>query len=88
MPYFGLDEPKLVNQDFSIIKKIPIPAVMESFSVDIRFEFFNAFNHSNFGTLQTNITSSSFGKMTSTVDTVRGGGVTSRIMQWAVRVNW
>lgn len=85
LPYFGLEGPKFVNQDFSIIKRIDI---WEQLNMDIRFEFFNAFNHPNFGGLQTNITSSSFGKLTNTVDTVRGGGVTARIIQWAVRVNW
>jgi hypothetical protein len=85
LPYFGLDGPKFVNQDFSIIKRIDI---WESLNMDIRFEFFNAFNHPNFGGLTTNIESSSFGELSNTVDTVRGGGVTSRIIQWAVRVNW
>jgi hypothetical protein len=26
--------------------------------------------------------------MSAIVDTVRGGGVTSRIIQWALRINW
>lgn len=51
-------------------------------------EFFNAFNTPNFRGLQLGIDSSSFGKMTATVDNVRGGGVTSRIIQWALRINW
>ncbi len=64
---------------------------------EIRFEFFNAFNTPNFGTLvgaqlvsgnQTTIDSSNFGKFNAIVDTVRGGGVTARIIQWAVRFNW
>lgn len=88
LPYFGLDGPKFVNQDFSIIKQIGIPAISESFNMDIRFEFFNAFNHPNFGGLTTNVTSNAFGELSNTVDTVRGGGVTSRIIQWAVRINW
>jgi hypothetical protein len=88
LPYFGINGPRFVNQDFSIIKRIPIPAVSEGFNLDLRFEFFNAFNHPNFGTLTTNVTSSSFGKLTDTVDTVRGGGVNTRIIQWAFRVNW
>ncbi|MGH9814839.1 MAG: hypothetical protein ACRD6I_02050 [Candidatus Acidiferrales bacterium] len=88
LPYLGLDGPKFVNQDFSVIKRIDI---WEQLNTEIRFEFFNAFNHPNFGGLQTSIdgtAASSFGKLTNTVDTVRGGGVTARIIQWAVRVNW
>ncbi|MGH9858594.1 MAG: hypothetical protein ACRD5F_01085, partial [Candidatus Acidiferrales bacterium] len=85
LPYFGLDGPKFVNQDFSVIKRIDI---WEQLNMDIRFEFFNAFNHPNFGSLTTNIDSSNFAKLNNTVDTVRGGGVTARIIQWAVRVNW
>jgi hypothetical protein len=56
--------------------------------MEIRMEFFNVFNHPNFTGLQTGIDGSTFGQATGIVDTVRGGGVTSRIIQWAIRVNW
>ncbi|MCS6951913.1 MAG: carboxypeptidase-like regulatory domain-containing protein [Bryobacterales bacterium] len=88
LPWFGLNAPRFFNQDFGIIKRTPIRSVGESFNFEIRLEMFNAFNNPNFTSLQTGIDSASFGKMTSTVDTVRGGGVTARIIQWAVRVNW
>ncbi len=88
LPFFGFDMPSFFNQDFSILKKINVPSVSESFNVDIRFEFFNVFNHPNFGTPVLDIASSSFGKLNAIVDTVRGGGVTSRIVQWVLRVNW
>lgn len=88
LPFLGLNSPRFFNQDFMIAKRIRVPSVSERFNLEIRFEFFNAFNNPNFAGLQTGIDSSSFGKLTSTVDTVRGGGVTSRIIQWAFKVNW
>lgn len=85
LPFLGLDAPRFINTDMSVIKRVPIA---ESMNFEIRLEFFNAFNHPNFGGLTTSIDSSSFGKLTNTVDTVRGGGVTARIIQWAARFNW
>ena len=49
-------------------------------------ELFNAFNHANFRTLSNIIDSANFGQLTEIVDTVRG--VNSRIIQWALRINW
>jgi hypothetical protein len=40
--------PKLVNADFSVIKNTHIPNISETFNVQLRFEFFNIFNHANF----------------------------------------
>ncbi len=88
LPTLGLNTPRFFNQDFSVIKRTTIPSISEQFSFEIRFEFFNLFNNPNFASLQTGIDSSTFGRLTSTVDTVRGGGVTSRLIQWAVRLNW
>jgi hypothetical protein len=90
LPYLGFNAPSFFNQDFSIIKRTNVPSVSESFNVELRLELFNALNHPNFTftAAQNTIDSSSFGRVTSIVDTVRGGGVTSRIIQWAVRVNW
>lgn len=87
-PFLGLNAPKFVNQDFGITKRTSIPSISEAFNVEVKFEFFNAFNHPNFGGLTTGIDAATFGQLTSIVDTVRGGGVTSRIIQWALRVNW
>jgi len=88
LPYNGLNSPTFFNQDFSVIKKTMIPAVSETFGFEIRMEFFNAFNHANFTTLQTDINSSTFGQLTGVVDAVRGGGVNTRVIQWALRINW
>ncbi|HEV8133009.1 MAG TPA: carboxypeptidase-like regulatory domain-containing protein [Acidobacteriota bacterium] len=88
LPFFGLNGPQFFNQDFSIIKRTPVAAISEQFNFEFRFEFFNALNHANFTSLNSQIDGSSFGKATSIVDTVRGGGVQSRIIQWALRINW
>jgi hypothetical protein len=40
--------PGLVDVDFSLIKNTRVPAISESFNVQLRFEFFNVFNHANF----------------------------------------
>lgn len=85
LPFFGLDAPFFINQDLGITKRT---AITETTNFEIRFEFFNMMNHPNFGGPSTNIDNTDFGKLTNTVDTVRGGGVTARIIQWAVRFNW
>ncbi|MCL6481139.1 MAG: hypothetical protein K6U02_05375, partial [Firmicutes bacterium] len=88
MPWLGFDLPRFFNQDLSIIKETPIPSISERFNFQIRFEFFNAFNTPNFVGASNDIDNSNFGQLTSQVDTVRGGGVTSRIIQWVLRINW
>jgi hypothetical protein len=88
LPYNGFDSPSFFNQDFSVRKQTFVPAVSENFNFEIRMEFFNAFNNPNFTGQTTGIDSTTFGQLSSIVDTVRGGGVTSRIIQWALRINW
>ena len=88
LPFLGINAPRFFNQDVGIAKRTRIPSISDRFDVELRLELFNAFNNPNFTGLQTGIDSSTFGKLTATVDTVRGGGVTSRIIQWALRINW
>ncbi len=88
LPFVGPNAPRFFDQDMSIIKRTPVHKISETFNVEIRFEFFNAFNTPNFTGLSNNINDNNFGQLTSSVDTVRGGGVTSRIIQWALRINW
>jgi hypothetical protein len=88
LPYFGYNGPRFIDQDLGILKRTNISKLSEKFNFEVRFEFFNLFNHPNFGGLSTSIEDSNFGQLTNTVDTVRGGGVTSRLIQWALRVNW
>ncbi|HKW34239.1 MAG TPA: carboxypeptidase-like regulatory domain-containing protein [Candidatus Acidoferrum sp.] len=90
-PFNGWNGPNIFNQDLSVIKRTNVPRLGEHFNFEIRLEAFNALNHPSFQTPaagNTSLLSTSFGQLTSIVDTVRGGGVTSRIVQWAIRVNF
>jgi hypothetical protein len=40
--------PSLVNVDFSVVKNTHVPSISDAFNVQLRFEFFNIFNHANF----------------------------------------
>jgi len=40
--------PRLVNVDLSLVKNIRIPRISEAFSLQLRVEAFNIFNHANF----------------------------------------
>jgi hypothetical protein len=90
-PYNGWNGPNIFNQDLSVIKRTNFPKLGERFNFEIRLEAFNAFNHPSFqppGAGNTSLLSTSFGQLTSNVDTVRGGGVNSRIVQWGIRLNF
>jgi len=56
--------PGIINTDFGLGKRIPIT---ESMAIQIRAEFFNIFNHTNFLNPVGNITSSQFGEVTSSM---------------------
>jgi hypothetical protein len=70
--------PGLEDEDLSLFKRFPIA---ETESVELRFEFFDAFNHPSFGNPSTNISTSgaNFGKVTS------GTTAGPRIMQIAAK---
>jgi hypothetical protein len=90
-PFNGWNGPSIFNQDLSVIKRTSIRKISEQFNFEIRLEAFNVLNHPSFqpppaGT--TSLLSTSFGQLTDVVDTVRGGGINSRVVQWAVRVNF
>jgi hypothetical protein len=57
--------PGFNNTDFGILKRTQIK---ENFAFDIRFEFFNIFNHAQFMNPSGNISDSSFGLVTNTRD--------------------
>ncbi len=98
VPFLGFEGPKFFNQDLSVVKRTSVPAISENFNFEIRLEAFNVFNHPSFQTpfaldnsnnpLTANMQSTQFGKLTDIVDTVRGGGINSRVVQWAIRVNF
>jgi len=82
IPYLGLVGPRFFDQDLSLVKDTQIK---ERLNFEIRLEAFDLFNNPNFGGAQLSTDGTTFGQLTTTVDTARGGGVTSRIVQWAAR---
>ena len=69
------------NTDIAIIKRTPIPILGESGNLEFRTEFFNAFNHTQFGNPSGNVSSAAFGTITSTA-------VNPRIMQFGLKLNF
>lgn len=61
--------PDFVNTDFSVIKRFALPG--EGRSLDFRAEFFNLFNHAQFGAPIADVSQSGFGGVNSTVNNPR-----------------
>ncbi|HYW43912.1 MAG TPA: carboxypeptidase regulatory-like domain-containing protein [Bryobacteraceae bacterium] len=85
LPYLGFSGPRFFDQDASIVKNIQIK---EALRFEMRLEAYDLFNNANFNGAQLSLDGTTFGQLTSTQDTARGGGVTSRIVQWAVRLHF
>lgn len=69
-PRAPVSGPRFVNTDFSLIKHFPLP--YEGMRVDFRAEFFNLFNHAQFGNPNPDINAGSqFGVINSTVGNPR-----------------
>ena len=67
VPVFG---PRFVNTDFSLIKQFKLP--WENMGLNFRAEFFNLFNHAQFGAPISDINNvPGFGKVNSTVNNPR-----------------
>ncbi len=60
-----LDGPPTTRVDFTLSKSVKFS---ESMRVQLRGEVFNIFNHTNFTTLSTNVTSATFGQVTNVRD--------------------
>lgn len=81
--YFGtsprgvLYGPGRDNSDISIVKQLP---VVREMGFELRGEFFNVFNHTNFGMPDNNTGDVTFGKVSSALD--------PRIIQVAGRFSW
>jgi hypothetical protein len=84
--YYG---PGLVNFDLAVAKDLPLS---ERFRLNFRADLFNLFNHTNFSNPIATYTSSSFGKITSTVGNATsgtGGAIGgARLAQFALRLNF
>jgi hypothetical protein len=61
--------PGFVNTDFSVIKQFALPR--EGMGLNFRAEFFNLFNHAQFGLPVNDINASGFGAVNSTVNNPR-----------------
>jgi len=70
--------PHFSNVDLGVAKSFPLFG--EKYRLQFRADAFNAFNHPNFGLPDTNITSSTFGVITTLV-----GQETARVLQFALR---
>jgi hypothetical protein len=82
LPYNGFEGPHFFDQDLSMIKDIQL---FERLHFQARLEAFDVFNNANFAGPSLSTDSTTFGQLTSTFDTARGGGVTSRIVQWSMK---
>jgi hypothetical protein len=66
------------NIDFSVFKNIPLT---ERFNLQFRTEFFNLFNHTNFGNPTSSLDSASYG-------TIRSTSVNARLVQFALKLSF
>jgi hypothetical protein len=71
--------PDFVNTDFSIIKQFALPR--EGMGLNFRAEFFNLFNHAQFGLPVSDINASGFGAVNSTVNN-------PRLVQFALKLTF
>jgi hypothetical protein len=71
--------PDFVNSDFSVIKQFALP--WESMGLNFRAEFFNLFNHTQFGTPVNDFNSPGFGAVNSTVNN-------PRLVQFALKLTF
>ncbi|PYT27930.1 MAG: hypothetical protein DMG57_16600 [Acidobacteria bacterium] len=69
--------PGVVNTDFGMAKRI---AITESMAIEVRAEFFNIFNHTQFGNPSGNVSSSRFGLV--------GSAASPRIGQVSAKFYW
>jgi hypothetical protein len=70
--------PDFVNTDFSVIKQFPLPREM---GLNFRAEFFNLFNHAQFGLPVNDISAVGFGAVNSTVNN-------PRLVQFALKLTF
>jgi hypothetical protein len=85
LSFNSISGPMFFDQDLSLVKDTKI---WEGVKFQIRLEAFDVFNNTNFSGAQLNTDGTTFGQLTTTFDTARGGGVTARIVQWAARVTF
>ena len=69
------------NSDFAVIKRTPIGWLREGANVEFRTEFFNVFNHPQFGNPDSSVTNATFGVISTT-------SVNARIIQFGLKLNF
>jgi hypothetical protein len=74
--YTDLRNPNFLNENFGLLKRF---AFTESVRLTFRAEFFNAFNRTVFGGIQTNRSNAAFGRVSSQANTPRQGQVALRL---------
>ena len=62
--------------------------IWERMKFQAKLEAFDVFNNPNFAGPSTSLDSTTFGQYTTTFDTARGGGVTSRIVQFGIAIKF
>lgn len=73
--------PALVDFDMALVKNFSVPQISDSFKFQLRFEFFNIFNHTNFS-VPTNVTlGSSLGLLNATA-------IPNREIQFGAKIYW
>jgi hypothetical protein len=75
VPFIG---PDFVNTDFSVIKQFVLPREM---GLNFRAEFFNLFNHAQFGLPVNDVSAVGFGSVNSTVNN-------PRLVQFALKLSF
>jgi len=83
--------PGLVDLDFSVIKDNYIPAISETFNIQLRFEFFNILNHPNFQSPQafdTNFAFNGAGTPIPGAGSIDATTTDNREIQLAAKIVW
>lgn len=76
-----LDSPGQFNFDISLLKHFPVHWPRETAMLELRSEFFNAFNHPQFGDPDNFFGSPTFGRITTTI-------VAPRVVQFALKLSF
>jgi hypothetical protein len=81
--------PRLFNLDMAAYKNIPISSISEGFRVQLRAEFFNILNHTNFAPpLSNNAVFGESGAAIGAAGRITSTQTSSRQIQLGVRLNW
>jgi len=80
--------PGLANVDFGLIKETAIPSVSESFSLQFRAEFFNIFNHTNFGQPDSIVFLDRSGSPAGAAGRINSTNTSSRQIQFGMKIQF